>query len=103
MIRPEYNINQIAEMGGEQSLRNFCRQIEYEHVDQRRPASYRSCRIQRLWPGMPQETRVQFITGIGRKVAVLDADGSLLGEFPLTAGVASRLYVAAGEVIGNEN
>ena len=99
MRQPEYNVETIAAMSAEQSLRNFCRQIEFEHVEQRRPATYKGFNIGRLWPGMPFMTRCHVVTTKGRKVQVRDKDETVIAILPMRQGLARELYLIAANLL----
>ena len=101
-----WNSNASAAMFREENLLNLCRRFEQEHVDWKRPCTYRAAAVSTQWPAIGEFGRyrvegveLQFVTAHNRQIRVLDAEGKEHGKVCVKPGMADRLYLIAQTIL----
>ena len=104
----EWNVENIAQMGAEDNLRNACLQLEQEYVEWHHPATHSGCCIVRTWPAIGDLGRLttrgavlEFVTTRKRSIVVRDASGIVKGEVPMKVCMAQALYALAVTIAEN--
>src|SRR5436309_12305178 len=105
----QWNVENIAQMGAEDTLSNACLQLEQEYVEWHRPATHSGCCIVRTWPAIGELGRMttrgavlEFVTTRKRSILVRDASsGVVKGEVPMRVGMAQALYALAVTIAEN--
>src|SRR5436309_11619121 len=104
----QWNVENIAQMGAEDTLRNTCLQLEQEYVEWHRPATHSGCCIVRTWPAIGELGRLttrgavlEFVATRKRSIVVRDASGIVKGEVPMKVCMAQALYALAVTIADN--
>lgn len=97
-----WNASAVAALSRDQNLLTFCRRIEQEHVDWKRPYTYRGCPVSTEWPAIGELGRfkaegveLRFVITRNRQIRVLDAAGTEHGKVSVQPGMGERLYLIA--------